>query len=218
MSYLTMWIKNKMKDKFFIFISENDLFLFNLFLKIFILWLIYFIIFNIFTEIILHFNISKMRLYYQKFLRGNFTTIKFTIIYVNMSGKIKTSFESTKILACLKTMFVFESSRKRRTYSSSYNSWSLFWSLVASRYFLSSWKGVRVYGQSLLRLAGLPLTSITLITAAGMAIIKLFYANASRFRVANEFFFFSFSSQMLITRSPLSIVENFRKWPKYNRL
>lgn len=58
-------------------------------------------------------------------------------------------------------------------------------------------------GQSLLRLAGLPLTSITLITAAGMAIIKLFYANASRFRMANEFFFFSFSSQMLI---PLSIV------------
>lgn len=132
-----------------------------------------------------------------------------------MSGKTET-FESAKILACLRTIFVLESLRKRRTYSSSYNSWSLFWSLVASTYFLSSWKGVRVCGQSLLRLAGLPLTSITLITAAGMAIIKLFYANA-RFRMANEFFF-SFSSQMLITRIPLSIVENFRKWPKYNRL
>lgn len=131
-----------------------------------------------------------------------------------MSGKTET-FESAKILACLRTIFVLESLRKRRTYSSSYNSWSLFWSLVASTYFLSSWKGVRVCGQSLLRLAGLPLTSITLITAAGMAIIKLFYANA-RFRMANEFFF-SFSSQMLITRIPLSI-ENFRKWPKYNRL
>lgn len=132
-----------------------------------------------------------------------------------MSGKTET-FESAKILACLRTIFVLESLRKRRTYSSSYNSWSLFWSLVASTYFLSSWKGVRVCGQSLLRLAGLPLTSITLITAAGMAIIKLFYANA-RFRMANEFFF-SFSSQMLITQIPLSIVENFRKWPKYNRL
>lgn len=132
-----------------------------------------------------------------------------------MSGKTET-FESAKILACLRTIFVLESLRKRRTYSSSYNSWSLFWSLVASTYFLSSWKGVRVCGQSLLRLAGLPLTSITLITAAGMAIIKLFYANA-RFRMANEFFF-SFSSQMLITRIPLSIVENFWKWPKYNRL
>lgn len=132
-----------------------------------------------------------------------------------MSGKTET-FESAKILACLRTIFVLESLRKRRTYSSSYNSWSLFWSLVASTYFLSSWKGVRVCGQSLLRLAGLPLTSITLITAAGMAIIKLFYANA-RFHMANEFFF-SFSSQMLITRIPLSIVENFRKWPKYNRL
>lgn len=132
-----------------------------------------------------------------------------------MSGKTET-FESAKILACLRIIFVLESLRKRRTYSSSYNSWSLFWSLVASTYFLSSWKGVRVCGQSLLRLAGLPLTSITLITAAGMAIIKLFYANA-RFRMANEFFF-SFSSQMLITRIPLSIVENFRKWPKYNRL
>lgn len=132
-----------------------------------------------------------------------------------MSGKTET-FESAKILACLRTIFVLESLRKRRTYSSSYNSWSLFWSLVASTYFLSSWKGVRVCGQSLLRLAGLPLTSITLITAAGMAIIKLFYANA-RFRMANEFFF-SFSSQMLITWIPLSIVENFRKWPKYNRL
>lgn len=132
-----------------------------------------------------------------------------------MSGKTET-FESAKILACLRTIFVLESLRKRRTYSSSYNSWSLFWSLVASTYFLSSWKGVRVCGQSLLRLAGLPLTSITLITAAGMAIIKLFYANA-RFRMANEFFF-SFSSQMLITRIPLSIVENFRKWSKYNRL
>lgn len=129
-----------------------------------------------------------------------------------MSGKTET-FESAKILACLRTIFVLESLRKRRTYSSSYNSWSLFWSLVASTYFLSSWKGVRVCGQSLLRLAGLPLTSITLIM---MAIIKLFYANA-RFRMANEFFF-SFSSQMLITRIPLSIVENFRKWPKYNRL
>lgn len=132
-----------------------------------------------------------------------------------MSGKTET-FESAKILACLRTIFVLESLRKRRTYSSSYNFWSLFWSLVASTYFLSSWKGVRVCGQSLLRLAGLPLTSITLITAAGMAIIKLFYANA-RFRMANEFFF-SFSSQMLITRIPLSIVENFRKWSKYNRL
>lgn len=132
-----------------------------------------------------------------------------------MSGKTET-FESAKILACLRTIFVLESLRKRRTYSSSYNSWSLFWSLVASTYFLSSWKGVHVCGQSLLRLAGLPLTSITLITAAGMAIIKLFYANA-RFRMANEFFF-SFSSQMLITRIPLSIVENFRKWSKYNRL
>lgn len=132
-----------------------------------------------------------------------------------MSGKTET-FESAKILACLRTIFVLESLRKRRTYSSSYNSWSLFWSLVASTYFLSSWKGVRVCGQSLLRLAGLPLTSITLITAAGMAIIKLFYANA-RFRMANEFFF-SFSSQMLTTRIPLSIVENFRKWSKYNRL
>lgn len=129
-----------------------------------------------------------------------------------MSGKTET-FESAKILACLRTIFVLESLRKRRTYSSSYNSWSLFWSLVASTYFLSSWKGVRVCGQSLLRLAGLPLTSITLIM---MAIIKLFYANA-RFRMANEFFF-SFSSQMLITRIPLSIVENFRKWSKYNRL
>lgn len=129
-----------------------------------------------------------------------------------MSGKTET-FESAKVLACLRTIFVLESLRKRRTYSSSYNSWSLFWSLVASTYFLSSWKGIRVCGQSLLRLAGLPLTSITLIM---MAIIKLFYANA-RFRMANEFFF-SFSSQMLITRIPLSIVENFRKWPKYNRL
>lgn len=147
-------------------------------MRIFILWSIYFVIFNIFTEIIL---IYQKWLYHRKFFKGNLTTI----IYVNMSGKTE-----TKILACLRTMFVLESSRKRRTRSSSYNSWSLFWSLVASRYFLSSWKGVRVCGQSLLRLAGLPLTSITLITAAGMAIIKLFYANASRFRMANEFFFF----------------------------
>lgn len=145
--------------------------------------IIYFVIFNIFTKF--YVLVSQKWLYYQKFFKGNFTTI----IYVNMSGKTE-AFESIKILAYLRTMFVLESSRKRRTYSSSHNSWSLFWSLVASRYFLSSWKGVRVCGQSLLRLAGLPLTSITLITLAGMAIIKLFYANASRFRVTNEFFFF----------------------------
>lgn len=163
---------NKTKDKSF-------LLLFNLFLKI--LWLIYFTIFNIFTKIILRFSISKV-IILPKILQRT------TIIYVNMSGKTE-AFESIKILTYLRTMFVLESSRKRRTYSSSHNSWSLFWSLVASRYFLSSWKGVRVCGQSLLRLAGLPLTSITLITPAGMAIIKLFYANASRFRVTNEFFF-----------------------------
>lgn len=37
--------------------------------------------------------------------------------------------------------------------------------------------------------AGLSLTSITLITAAAVAIIKLFYANASRYRGTDEFFY-----------------------------
>lgn len=88
-------------------------------------------------------------------------------------------------------------------FSSPRNSWSLFWSLVASRYFFKLLKGrsrVRAITlKSSKTEAGLSLTSITLITAAAVAIIKLFYANASRYRGTDEFFFLYRESRMLIT-------------------